>query len=163
MNSGSMEGLIGANANVNIAKVPLRVYEEAERKGDTATMERSMGYFAEFSQKAAEYKEKAAEETLKEQREERIEREQEAAETLERKIEESRAAAPAQAAKTEVTLAEAAEGIEGIGEAAPAAAETVTPPVPEHVEIPENALRLYTGSGTVQPIAEQVFRLDVRG
>ena len=156
MNSGSMEGLIGANANVNIAKVPLRAYEEAERKGDTATMERSMGYFTEFSQKAAEYKEKAAEETLKEQREERAEREREAEEVLERKIEENRAADQAQTEMKSEAQAPA-EAAEGIAEAVLAATETATPP------IPENALRLYTGSGAIQPITEPVIRLDVRG
>ncbi len=158
MKSGSMEGLIGANANVNIAKVPLRVYEEAERKGDTATMERSMDYFTEFSQKAVRYKEKAAEETLKEQREERAEREREAEEALERKIEENRAADQVQAE----TKTEAQAPAEAISEAVPAESEKFTPPVPTDT-IPENSLRLYTGSGAVQPIAEPVIRLDVRG
>lgn len=150
-----MEGLIGANANVNIAKVPLRVYEEAERKGDQDTMERSMGYFTEFSQKAVQYKERAAEETLKEQREERAEREREAEETLERKIEENRAADQAQ---TETKP----EAVEAISEAAPTESETVSAPIPTET-IPENSLRLYTGSGAVQPITEPIIRLDVRG
>lgn len=159
MKSGSMEGLIGANANVNIAKVPLRVYKEAERKGDTATMERSMGYFTEFSQKAVQYKERAAEETLKEQREERAEREREAEEALERKIEENRAADKAQATpETKMPV----EAVEGNSEAAPAESEKVTPPVPTET-IPEQSLRLYTGSGAVQPITEPIIRLDVRG
>lgn len=161
MNSGSMEGLIGANTNINIAKVPLRVYEEAERKGDQDTMERSMGYFTEFSQKAVQYKERAAEETLKEQREERAEREREAEEALERKIEENRAADKAQA-ETKTEAQAPADAVEGIAEAAPAESEKVTPPVSTET-IPENALRLYTGSGAVQPIAEPIIRLDVRG
>lgn len=161
MNSGSMEGLIGASANVNIAKVPLRVYEEAERKGDTATMERSMGYFTEFSQKAVQYKEHAAEETLKEQREERAEREREAEEALERKIEENRAANKAQA-ETKSEAQAPAEAVEGISEAAPAGSEKVIFAVPTDT-IPENSLRLYTGSGAVQPVTEPIIRLDVRG
>ncbi|MDE7234118.1 MAG: hypothetical protein K2N29_03560 [Ruminiclostridium sp.] len=161
MKSGSMEGLIGANANVNIAKVPLRVYKEAERKGDQATMERSMGYFTEFSQKAVRDTERAAEETLKEQREERVEREREAEEALERKIEENRAADKAQA-ETKPEAQAPAEAVAGIAEAAPAELEKVTPPVPTET-IPENSLRLYTDSGAVQPIAEPTVRLDVRG
>lgn len=160
MKSGSMEGLIGANANVNIAKVPLRVYKEAERKGDTDTMERSMGYFTEFSQKAVRDTERAAEETLKEQREERAEREREAEEALERKIEENRAADKVQAEmKTEAQAP--AEAVEGITEAVPAQPETGSS-VPTET-IPENSLRLYTGSGAVQPITEPIVRLDARG
>lgn len=161
MKSGSMEGLIGANANVDIAKVPLRVYKEAERKGDTATMERSMGYFTEFSQKAVRDTERAAEETLKEQREERAEREREAEKALERKIEENLAADKVQA-ETKTEAQTPAEAVEGVAEAAPAESKTDSAPVPTDT-IPENSLRLYTGSGAVQPITEPTIRLDVRG
>lgn len=157
MKSGSMEGLIGANANVNIAKVPLRVYKEAERKGDTAAMERSMGYFTDYSQKAVRDTEKAAEETLKEQREERAEREREAEEALERKIEENRAAEKPQAEiKSEAPgSSEAAE----ISETAEESSFSASAPN----EALDQSLRLYTDSGTVQPIAEPTVRLDVRG
>lgn len=161
MKAGSMEGLIGSSANIEIARVPLRVYKEAERKDDRATMERSMGYFREFSQKAAEYKEKAAEETLKEQREERAEREREAEEALERKIEENRTAEKAQ---TEIKpeAQEPAEAVGKISGDASETAETGASPFPDE-PVPELSLRLYTGSGAVQPISEPTIRLDARG
>lgn len=59
MNTKTMEGLIGARTNINIANVPMRVYKDAERRGDTATMERAMGYVSEFEGKAEDYKTKA--------------------------------------------------------------------------------------------------------
>lgn len=73
MKAGTMEGLIGANANMKMANVPMRVYREAERKGDTGAMERAMGYVGEFTQKAHEYKDIAEEELLKEMKEKREE------------------------------------------------------------------------------------------
>lgn len=100
MNTKTMEGLIGARTNMNLLNTPMRVYKEARLKGDTAMMERAMGYVGEFSDKAQEYKKetdegmkKDAEETrkiAKEQREEAIEKRREEREKLEEKIEESR-------------------------------------------------------------------------
>lgn len=82
MKAGSMEGLIGASQNMKLVDVPMRVYREAERKGDTAIMERAMGYAADFTEKAYEYKEKAQDELIKELKEEK--------EELEEKLEENR-------------------------------------------------------------------------
>ena len=45
----TMEGLVGASFNMNLVDVPMRVYKDACRRGDLATMERSMGYVTEFS------------------------------------------------------------------------------------------------------------------
>ena len=59
MNTKTMEGLIGARVNMELLNTPMRVYKEARLKGDTATMERSMGYVNEFSDKAGEYKTEA--------------------------------------------------------------------------------------------------------
>lgn len=59
MNTKTMEGLVGARTNMNLMNTPMRVYKEARRKGDTAAMERAMGYAGEFSDKAEEYKTKA--------------------------------------------------------------------------------------------------------
>ena len=56
MNTKTMEGLVGARTNMNLLDTPMRVYKEARRKGNTATMERAMGYAGEFSGKAEEYK-----------------------------------------------------------------------------------------------------------
>ena len=54
MKAGSMEGLIGASANLKLTSTPMRVYKEAERRGDTDTMERAMGYVTHFQEKAHE-------------------------------------------------------------------------------------------------------------
>lgn len=59
MHTKTMEGLIGAGTNINHVNTPLRVYKEAERRGDTGTMERAMGYVSDFSKKAGQYQEKA--------------------------------------------------------------------------------------------------------
>ncbi|MCM1048203.1 MAG: hypothetical protein NC433_07250 [Clostridiales bacterium] len=98
MNTKTMEGLIGARTNMNLLNTPMRVYKEARLKGDTAMMERAMGYVGEFSDKTQEYKvetdegmKKDAEETrkiAKEQREEAIRKRREEREKLEEKIEE---------------------------------------------------------------------------
>ncbi len=100
MNTKTMEGLVGARTNMNLVNTPMRVFKEASRKGDTATMERAMGYADEFSGKAEDYKAEAdegmkkdAEETrkiAKEQREEAIQKRREEREKLEGKIKESR-------------------------------------------------------------------------
>lgn len=57
----TMEGLVGARTNINLVNAPMRVFKEARRKGDTATMERAMGYVSEFADKATEYKTEAGE------------------------------------------------------------------------------------------------------
>ena len=44
MHTKVMEGIVGARTNMDMVDVPMRVYKEARRKGDTATMERAMGY-----------------------------------------------------------------------------------------------------------------------
>ena len=72
MNTKTMEGLVGARANMDLVNTPMRVFKEARRKGNTAAMERAMGYAAEFSDKAQEYKaeaDKGMEEDAREARE----------------------------------------------------------------------------------------------
>ena len=90
MKAGSMEGLIGANVNMKLSKTPLRVYKEAERKGDTAVMERAMGYATEFQEKAHEYSDKALEELAKELKEERKEQELKREQAIEKRKEEAK-------------------------------------------------------------------------
>ena len=85
---------------MNLLNTPMRVFKEARRKGDTATMERAMGYVGDFSDKAEEYKaeaDKGMEEDAKEarekaelQREEAVRKRREEREKLEAKMEESR-------------------------------------------------------------------------
>lgn len=100
MNTKTMKGLIGARTNIELVNTPIRVYKEARLKGDTATMERAMGYAGEFAGKAAEYKtvaDKGMKEDAKEareqeelRREEAIEKRKEKREKLEEKIEEQK-------------------------------------------------------------------------
>ncbi len=75
MKAGTMNGLIGANMNVKLAETPMRVYSEAEAKGDTGAMERAMGYAEEFSQKAKECSDEAKEAMKSEVKEEKKEQE----------------------------------------------------------------------------------------
>lgn len=95
MNTKTMDGLIGARMNMEMVNVPMRVFKEARLKGDTATMERAMGYVGEFSEKAWEYEAKADEgmkEEAKEEREKAGERaKEELAERIEQRKEERKA------------------------------------------------------------------------
>lgn len=90
MKAGSMEGLIGASVNLKMTETPMRVYKEAERRGDTAVMERAMGYVTEFQEKAHKYSDKAQEELVKELKEERKEQELKREQAIEKRKEETK-------------------------------------------------------------------------
>ena len=100
MHTKTMEGLIGARTNMEMLNTPFRVFKEARRKGDTAMMERAMGYMGDFHEDAYEYKEvadegmkKDVEETRKiaeEQREEMIQNRRDEREEQQKKLEEER-------------------------------------------------------------------------
>lgn len=100
MHTKTMEGLIGARTNIELLNTPFRVYKEARLKGDTAMMERAMGYMGEVHEDAFKYKEEAdegmkkdAEETRKiaeKQREEMIKNRREEREEQQKKLEEER-------------------------------------------------------------------------
>lgn len=100
MNAKTMEGLAGAGTNMKLLDTPIRVFKEARRKGDMATMERAIGYASEISDKAQEYKAKAskgmeedaeeAREKANTQREEAVKRRREEREKLEEEIRENR-------------------------------------------------------------------------
>lgn len=81
MHTQTMEGLIGARTNMNLMNVPMRVYREARQKGDTATMERAMGYAMDIGDKAQEYRKKADEGMEKDAKEAR-EKEKKASEKM---------------------------------------------------------------------------------
>lgn len=74
MHTKTMEGLVGASTNVNLLNTPMRVFKEARRRGDTATMERAMEYAGDFSERAEKYQVKA-DEGMKEEAEEAREKE----------------------------------------------------------------------------------------
>lgn len=88
MHTKTMEGLIGARANMNLTKEPMRVYKEARRKGDTAVMERAMGYVRDFEDRAYQYKNKADEGMKEEARENREKEKLEREKALEERREE---------------------------------------------------------------------------
>lgn len=90
MKAGSMEGLIGASLNMKLSRTPMRVYKEAELKGDTETMERAMGYVTDFQEKAHECSDKAQEELAKELKEERKEQELKREQAIEKRKEETK-------------------------------------------------------------------------
>ena len=72
MHAKTMEGLAGASMNMKMMSTPFRVYQEAERRGDTSVMERAMGYVGETADKTEDYQkkvEKGMEEEAKEARE----------------------------------------------------------------------------------------------
>ena len=100
MHVKTMEGLVGAGTNMNLLNTPMRVYKEARRRGDTAMMERAMGYVSEFAGKAEEYKAetdegmkedaKAAKEKSESEREKAIQKRKEESEKLERRTKENK-------------------------------------------------------------------------
>ena len=72
MHAKTIEGLTGASMSMKLMNTPLCVFKEAERKGDTAVMERAMGYVGETADKAEDYQkkiEKGMKEDAKEARE----------------------------------------------------------------------------------------------
>lgn len=94
MHAKTMEGLVGASTNMKQLNTPMRVFKEARRKGDTAKMERAMGYVSDYSGKIDEYQKKA-DQGMKEEAEElkcekAIEKRGEEKKKLEERLEESR-------------------------------------------------------------------------
>ena len=100
MHTKTMEWLVGAGTNMNLMNTPMRVFKEARRRGDIATMERAMGYAGEFYDKAQEYKAEAdegmeedareAREKAKSLREEAVQKRKEESEKLEERIQENK-------------------------------------------------------------------------
>ncbi|MCM1083802.1 MAG: hypothetical protein NC428_10030 [Clostridium sp.] len=90
MKSGSMEALLGASYSAKMVDVPMKSYKEANRNGDIGGMERAMGYVSAFTSEAYDYKEKAQEELVKEQKEERKKQELERENAVEKRKKEAR-------------------------------------------------------------------------
>lgn len=111
MQTKTMEGLIGAGINMKMTDVPMRVYKEARRKDDFATMERAMGYVGDFAKKSQEYETladdgmkedvKAAREEAEEKRQETIENRREEYEKTQERIEAAKEKAKAEKTETE--------------------------------------------------------------
>lgn len=102
MNTTTMEGLVGGSTSANLMAAPMQVYEGARRRGDTATMERSLKYAGELADEAEEYQAKTnkgmredakqAKEKEKLEREKLIQEREEEQEKLEKRIDENRSA-----------------------------------------------------------------------
>ncbi len=100
MHTRTMEGLTGASMNMKMLNTPLCVYKEAKQRGDTAVMERAMGYVGEFAKKAEDYQKKAekgmkedakeAKEKAEAEQENAIQKRKEERKEQEKRIEESR-------------------------------------------------------------------------
>lgn len=100
MHAKTMEGLAGASMSMKLMNTPIRVYKEAERRGDTAVMERAMGYASDFADKAEDYQKttekgmkedaKEAREKAKAEQENAIQKRREQREELEKRKEENR-------------------------------------------------------------------------
>ena len=100
MHTKTMEGLTGASMSMKLMNTPMRVYKEAEHRGDTAAMERAMGYAGDFADKAEDYRKttekgmkedaKEAREKAKTEQENAIRKRREQREEMEKKIAESR-------------------------------------------------------------------------
>lgn len=124
MNTKTMEGLIGAGTNIDLVNTPMRVFKEARRKGDLATMERAMGYAGEFAGKADEYRVQADEGTQEEARENRKKAELEREEAI-RKRREGREKLEEEIAARREERKESAEGIDDAAADLKSSAETV--------------------------------------
>ena len=115
MHAKTMEGLAGASMNMKMMNTPFRVYQEAERRGDSSVMERAMGYVGETADKAEDYQkkiEKGMKEEAKEAREKAKseqenairKRKEERGEQEKRKEESNMPAETADAVKTEPVI-----------------------------------------------------------
>lgn len=107
MQTKTAAGLIGANAYLQETRVPMKVFKEARAEGDTAKMERAMGYVEKLGKTALEYK-KQADKGLKEDAEKARKEEREQKEKIEQRTKEKRA--EAEQRLDEVLEPEASEG-----------------------------------------------------
>lgn len=83
MQAGSMKALMGASSNLKLVNTPMKVFKEAEARGDTEVMKRAMGYVTEFEGNAEKDADKLGEETVKETREARKQQELEREQAIE--------------------------------------------------------------------------------
>ncbi len=100
MNMKTIEGLVGARANIDLSDTAMGVYQQARQKGDTATAERALGYAGDMVNQAEAYEAKAdegmkadakeLEEKAKADQEKIIEKRKEDRKELEARIEQSR-------------------------------------------------------------------------
>lgn len=164
MNAKTMEGIVGASTNINMAKTPLHISKKASRKGDMATMERAMGYVNELKDKAEQYKSKAdegmkedakeAREKAKLEQEKAIQKHKEEREKLEARMEESR--------KDKVEISEDGKVLlkENTGENADFAGTVASEPKTDVTETAKKPVA-YTQNGDVINLTEQKANISV--
>lgn len=141
------DGLLGANNAMNVLKTPMKVFKEARARGDTATMERAMGYVEKTNTAAWESKNNADEGLKQEAKENKLKQQQESEELAARikaKTEEMQQKADNEGAMPDTVPTE--EGETKTAEAAEQAAEAiVAPPYGEEPPV------TYTKSGETKP------------
>ncbi len=74
------DGLLGANNAMNVITTPMKVFKEARARGDTATMERAMGYVEKTNTAAWESKNNADEGLKQEAKENKLKQQRESEE-----------------------------------------------------------------------------------
>ena len=84
----TMEGLLGAGVSAKLTDTPMRAAGAAERRGDTGSMERALGYAGEMTGQAEAYQKKAAEGMEKEAEEAKKEEAKRQEELAEKRAEE---------------------------------------------------------------------------
>lgn len=55
MHVKTMEGMLGAQTNMNMLAVPMKIYRQAERRGDLGAMEQAGQYITEFADRKDKY------------------------------------------------------------------------------------------------------------
>lgn len=151
MHAKTMEGLAGASMNMKMMNTPFRVYQEAERRGDTSVMERAMGYVGETADKAEDYQkkvEKGMKEEAKEAREKaKSEQENAIRKRIEERGEQEKRIAESRNGNTDtVSISENGKAI--LGERSdPAQAGTVSNIPVETADVVETEPVIYTKTG----------------
>lgn len=139
MQTNTAAGLIGANAYLQETRVPTKVFKEARAEGDTAKMERAIGYVEKLGSTALEYK-KQADKGLKEEARQAREEAREKQEELAQRIKDDR-----------IKAEERLEAARTDGEAAGTAEAAVDGAYAEAAETGESAPNLtYTKDGEVK-------------
>lgn len=154
MQANTTAGLIGANAYLQETRVPMKVFKEARAEGDTAKMERAMGYVEKLGSSAIEYK-KQADKGLKEEAKQARDDIKEKQEELAQRIKERRT-------ETEERIEEAREH-EGVESAAAESGDsTAAVETTAETDFAGAANLTYTGTGEVkEQSAEAEFSVVV--
>lgn len=146
MNAKMMEGLVGASMNAKLSDTPMSVYHQASNEGDTAKMERALGFAGECTEKAEQYQEKVEKGREEEKKAEREKAKVEQEEAIEKSRQEKREAEK---------IAEANQGQSGdIMEISEAGKAALQDQLAKAGAPAESDPVTYTESGDVVPLPE---------